>query len=107
MNLVSAIPSYTHAKPWGFACHVDSLDLDQDVLWQPGGLDAASGGLGLAKELGVDLVDGRKVVHVLDEDGGLEDVGDGRVGRGEEVGDVGEDLFLLSANPVPVTAPTV
>ena len=56
--------------------HLDqhSLNLDENILWQPRDLDAAPCGLGLAEELGVDLVNSDKVVHVLDEDGGLEDV---------------------------------
>lgn len=47
---------------------INSLGLDQDILWQPGNLYTTSSRLRLAKELRVNLVDGHKVVHVLDED---------------------------------------
>lgn len=73
-------------------CH--SLHLDQNILGQPAHFDTAPGGLGLAKELGVDLVEGGKVVHVLEEDQALEDVGGGGVGSSEDGADVGEDLVL-------------
>jgi hypothetical protein len=71
-----------------------SLNLNENILREPSNLDTAPGGLGLAKELGVDLVDGDEVVHVLDKDGSLEDVRRGRVGSSKKGGDVGEDLFL-------------
>ena len=56
-----------------------SLNLDENILWQPRDLDAAPCGLGLAEELGVNLVNRDKVVHVLNEDGSLEDVRGRRV----------------------------
>ena len=74
--------------------HAHSLDLNQDILWQTSDLDTAASRLGLAKVLCVDLVDGSKVLHVLDEDGSLEDVRGGRVGRLENGRDVAEDLVL-------------
>jgi hypothetical protein len=86
---IRSSPSISH-----LACRHHSLNLNKNVLGQTSDLDTASSGLGLAKELGVDLVDGRKVVHVLDEDADFEDVRGGGVGRGEDGRDVLEDLFL-------------
>jgi hypothetical protein len=56
---------------------MNSLHLDQDILGQPSDLDTTPSGLGLAKEFSVKLVESNKVVHALEEDEGLEDVGRG------------------------------
>jgi hypothetical protein len=71
-----------------------SLHLDQNILGQPTDFNAAPSGLGLAKELCVDLVESDEIVHVFKEYKGLEDVCGGRVGGGEDGSDVGEDLVL-------------
>ena len=44
--------------------------------------------------LGVDFVDDIKVLHVLQEDGGLDDLGERRVGTLEDSAHVGKDLLL-------------
>lgn len=44
---------------------------------------------------GVNLVDGDKVVHVLDEDGGLDDAVQGRAGSLEDLTKVLHDLMGL------------
>lgn len=44
--------------------------------------------------LGVDLVDGIKVLEVLQENGGLDDLSERRVGSLEDSAHVGKDLLL-------------
>ena len=45
--------------------------------------------------LSVDLVDGSKVVHALQEDGRLDDLAKGRAGGLEDLTHVGQDLLLI------------
>lgn len=45
----------------------DTFDLKQDVLGESCNLDGRTGGLMVTKELGIDAIDGAKVVHVLQE----------------------------------------
>jgi hypothetical protein len=77
----------SRAKPY-------SLDLDQYILRQPGDLDTASGWLGIPKELGVVLVDGRKVFHGFEEDDAFEYGRGRRAGSFEDGRDILEDLGL-------------
>lgn len=50
-------------------CYIpcDALDLEKHVLGESRHFDGGTGWLVIAKELGVDVVDGAKVVHVLQE----------------------------------------
>lgn len=73
----------------------DELDLNKDILGETGDLDTRAGGLGLAKEGRVDLVEGDKVVHVLEEAGGLEDRGLGGARGGEHTLNVLDDTGLV------------
>lgn len=72
----------------------DSLNLHQHILGQSANLHAASGGLRLAKELRIELVNSCEIPHRFQEDRSLQNGGDGGVGSGEEGSDVLEDLFL-------------
>lgn len=61
----------------------DSLYLNEDVLWKACDLDSRTSWLVVAKELGINAVDGREIVHVLQEDllCGCEHVSRGGRGR--------------------------
>lgn len=73
----------------------NALDLDSDVKGKAGNLNAGAGRLGVREVSGIDLVDSLEVVHVLDKDVDLENLGHVRAAVLEETGDVLEDLMGL------------
>ena len=59
----------------------DSLDLDVRVLWEGGNLDGGPSGRGVGKVFRIDAVHRSEVVHVLQEDGRLDDAFETGPGR--------------------------
>lgn len=53
----------------------DCLDLQQNVLGESGHLHAGTRGTGSREETAVDRIDLREIIHILDEDGRLDDIG--------------------------------
>ena len=53
----------------------DGLTFKENILRQTRDLDAGAGRVRLSKILGIDGVDGGKIVHVFDEDSSLDDFG--------------------------------
>ena len=77
---------------------VDGLDFDEDVLRKAADLDAGARGGVFGEVLRVDLVDRREVVHVLDEDRRLDDVGGREPLAREYRGEVLKRLLGLAAD---------
>ena len=74
----------------------DNFALKENVLGKTSNLNAGAGGVGLGEILSIDTVDGSKIVHVLDENGGLNDLGHVRACGFEQCGEVFENLMCLS-----------
>ena len=82
----------------GEAGHGDAFDFDEGVFREAGYLDGGTGGWHVAfwgEVAGVDLVHGGEVVHVLEEDGGLENVGEREVDGVEDGAEVFADALGL------------
>ena len=60
------------------------VDFDAHISRQSRDLHGGASGIGLREILRVDLVDGREVVHVGEEDGRSDDVREGRAARLEQ-----------------------
>ncbi len=72
----------------------DALDFYEGVFGEAGDLDGGAGGRGDAfggEVFGVEGVHGGEVGHVLEEDGGFDDVGEVQAGGGEDGLEVLED----------------
>ncbi len=79
----------------------DALDLDEGILGKGGDLDGGAGRRYDAfggEETGVEDVHGGEVGHVLEEDGGFDDVGDVQVSSGEDGSEVFKDAGGLGGD---------
>ena len=82
-----------------YALHLcDDLALDENILGKSCDLNTGAGGVRLGKILSVDAVDGAEIVHILDENGGLDDLGHVAACCLEKLGEVFEHLMSLSLN---------
>ena len=78
--------------------HGDDFDLDERIFGQAGNFDGGAGGRGDAfgrKVLPVNGIHGDEVIHVLDEDCGLDDVDEVDAGFIQDGLDVLHDLSSL------------
>ncbi len=75
----------------------DDLDLDQTASRKGGNLEGAARGERGLKLGGVDLVHGGEVGNVGQVDRGLDDIGKGSAGSGQQGLDVGEGLLGLTS----------
>lgn len=89
----NALPVFYYAL---YLC--DDLALDENILGKSCNLNTGAGGIRLGEILSVDAVDGAEIVHILDENGGLDDLGHVAACGLEKLGEVFEHLMSLSLN---------
>ena len=85
-------------KLWACSGQGNNVDFDEHVLGEAGDLDGGAGGRGVGEVAAVDLIHGGEVGHVLEEDGGFDDLSERAAGGLEDCGEVLQDAFGLDSD---------